>query len=254
MIGIYFEKHNLKEAGLWLNFNDAIQAVGQLGTLGAFIVAIHQVLVSKREAAAAQLKERQAFFAQECRTQVGKMTETIRTENVKFREITDLFDFVSTMANLGGNLHRYYSQLLPSDQRELVDGDWQDMFYNDLIPFLQGISLLSLIRDGIPSPTVQEAKEHAWKEVNIKRYMDVFRRFFFSKIVLTKLRPNIRLGILSHIQEDISSLYLFKHYYFEEEMVKDYLVGTMAILDFRVSAPALAALYEEFGSHYECHD
>lgn len=135
---IYYGRDNLRHGGMWLSFNELIQAIGQFATVGAFVVGFYQLRKGEQRAIEQTEKERQLIFFNEAKIQIEKMCREIRLDRREGRgtPLKKLCNLVDVLANLGTNQLQIYDSMKPGPEKEIIDIYWQDMFWNDLAPVL----------------------------------------------------------------------------------------------------------------------
>ncbi len=242
IIGLYFERGNIKQLGLPLSVNDVIQALGQFATVGAFWVGFKQLKKANEQASEQAEKEQQMVFMNAAQSQISKMSWVLSQVSATDLRITGLCDFVSTMANLGGNFHGIYEDLREGPEKRVLRIAWQDMLWNELSPKLEQVTLTGLIRDSISHGDLTAANVNAAEMQYRHRYLDEYKEYFKSVNMLDVCAIALPTELRRLLEKENTTFMLFRMYYFDEEYVSDYCKDLVSQPNYRAHVPTIAAI------------
>lgn len=246
IIGLYFERDNIKQLGIPLSFNDVVQALGQFATVGAFWIAFQQLKKSKEDAAEAIRREQQKYCFDEALVYLGEMTRLTREFIPERISIFDLIGFLHEMTAHAVSFKDHADKLTDPMQRNIMIRHWQNMYFVELIPKLHSVNLVSQLVGTMFRKNIGDVEERAQLRVEAGNYADFFSKFFHSKFVLEELHDMLDRGIQSKLHSESGIYMLFKKYFFDPDYIEPLLVGTANRPDMRSIAPAIAALYDRY--------
>jgi len=246
IIGIYFDRNNLKQWGLWLSFNDFVQTAGQFGTVGAFLIAFWQLRKSKEDAAAAIEREHQQYFFDQASTCLDEMSATINEFNPLYQSVYVFLDFLSAMNELAGTFKDVSEKITPGTMRNEIIRKWQSMYFSGLLVKLQRVDISVQLIGSLHTMTNMDIVSRVQKKTDDGRYLDIFRSYYYARFLLDELHPTLDSGLQSKLYSESGIFWLFKFFFFEKSNIEPFLAGTVNRPDMRAVAPAVAALYHKY--------
>lgn len=253
IIGLYFERDNIKQLGLPLSINDVVQALGQFATVGAFWVGFKQLKKANEQAKEQADKEQQIILTNAAQSQISKMSWALSQFTVAKLTFAGLCDFLSTMANLGGNFHSIYEDIREGPEKRVLRIAWQDMLWNELHLKLEQISVDALLSSFIPRIDRNPAHHNAQQMQIRHRYIDAFKEYYKAVNILKVCAPLLPSEVRNLLKADNSTFMLFRMYYFDQDYVGDYCKHLASQPNYRAHVPAIAALDYYFSNprtHY----
>ncbi|MCQ8882704.1 hypothetical protein NQS96_13065 [Pseudoalteromonas shioyasakiensis] len=213
---------------------DILNSLAQIATALAFVFAVFQYRKNSD-------KERQNIIAAEAKLLTTRMAEVAdkARENQRYT-IEDINSFTILMSNLGCDFMAIYEALTDDIHKAMVRMRWQDMHYNHLSKTLRHYTIDKLFEnEGLEKNFKGYSFYNSRIDSSIQSKDKVFQEYFFSLKVLNEMR------IGDEIVSKVESLSSFESYYFDNETTNDLMYGLLSRLNFKVSAPFLAAIKEK---------
>tara|TARA_R110001583_G_C5625415_1_gene406582 strand:- start:1077 stop:1883 length:807 start_codon:yes stop_codon:yes gene_type:complete len=213
---------------------DVLNSLAQIATALAFVFAVYQYRKNSD-------KERQNVIAAEAKLLTTRMSAVAdkAKENTKYT-IEDINNFISLMSNLGTDFMALYEALTDDVHKAMVRMRWQDMHYNHLSKTLHHFTIDRLFEnESLEKDFRGYSFYNARFDSSIKSKLEIFQEYFFSLKVLNEM------SIGGEIVKKFESFFLFEAYFFDDKTKNDLMHGLLSRLDFKTTAPLLAAIKEK---------
>ncbi|WP_343077641.1 hypothetical protein [Pseudomonas sp.] len=219
------------------NATDWINALGQLATAGAFIIAFSTFHLTKKN-------ERQKLLLEESKLTIKRMEDAlakIDTANSNFENI----EFVCVcLSNLATDLEAIYGDITDETYKAIVRMHWQNMHFNHLRIAFKNVNFNSVLRNlGVDYREAKNLTKHNTKTPpGINDEYKFYRRALQSSHVAPLLEKRYN---------DFQNLGHFITSFFDKDKTDDYMHGSMSWLVPEAGVPLVAALSNIYVSNTE---
>ena len=209
---------------------DVLNSLAHIATAFAFIFAVYQYRKNGE-------KERQIIIATEAKVLISKMSSLADdTKKNTLYTIEDINEFVCLMTNLGSDFMILYDALTDDIHKGMIRMRWQDMHYYHLYKTLTLFRIESLFDNlNLDKNFRGYSFINARLDTTVQQQVKSLQEYYFTKKVLTEM------SIGEKIAATFVDLDLFQTYFFDRDETNDLMYGSFSILNFKASAPLLAA-------------